>query len=942
MASVRVQHPEAHLHCVLVDRDPAVAQELASEFRLIEIGDLDIPDPEWFAFRYTILELNTAVKPWAFAHLLTLGYESVTYLDPDIRLYAPLAPVESALSDGAEIVLTPHLLSPVDDSLKPGEAEIRQVGSYNLGFCCLRSTCETQRLLDWWKSRLATQCVVDLARGIFVDQSWMDLVPGLFDGVRILRHTGCNVAYWNVAQRPLERVDDRWKVRPTGEPLVFFHFSGLDPHDPARFSKHQNRYTADDLGAAREIVFDYASELIANGARRYAGLDYQFGRFLDGTPIPDAVRKAARALPDLRHALGPHPFSSRDVLLRPASVDGALRAELTYAMLALHRERADLQRAFPLDSADSLRDYRRWFVRHGADVFGDDIAKAHEASVSPLPLLAGKQRSFRGLARRLVRPLIDRFSVPETLRHPAARHHKRSIGPVTLTGLFLDDATSEGIWAAASVTLPANCQPGATVRISGRFPKMWIDAMHGERHGRFEVFAGVSRIGEFRIDADGPFVETLEIPAQAEEVDRLEIRCDRHFIPRAIGLNSDERALSWLVLRVEIGRLVLVDATRSPACLPFESDMEPPGLHLIGYLSAESGVGEGARNFARAARAAGIPYSTLDAGYQIANRKADGSLPASTHEAPVDIDVYYVNADQMRATRAFRASQSRPAPLAIAVWHWEQPVLPSRFYDAFEEIDEIWAPSAFVQAAVSAIAPIPVFKVPHAIEFAPSPDASRGRFGLPESGFIVLVMYDFDSYQYRKNPQAAVAAFRVAAGNQSGAWLVIKTINAERHPVAYAALRADVADLDNVVFLDGYLTRTEVHDLESVCDCLLSLHRAEGFGLGLAEMMYLGKPVIATGWSANMEFMTPMNSMPVEYHLKPLHQDLGVYEAGQPWAEADVEHAADCLRRLMTEPELALEIGQRAASSIRAQLSPEIIGGLYRSRLALLMRRSRA
>ena len=119
------------------------------------------------------------------------------------------------------------------------------------------------------------------------------------------------------------------------------------------------------------------------------------------------------------------------------------------------------------------------------------------------------------------------------------------------------------------------------------------------------------------------------------------------------------------------------------------------------------------------------------------------------------------------------------------------------------------------------------------------------------------------------------------------------------------------------------------------CDVRL----AEGFGLGPAEMMYLGKPVIATGWSANMEFMTPMNSFPVEYELVPLAEPLGVYEAGQPWAEASVDHAADCLRRLIDETGLASRIGAHAAASIKNQLDPAVIGKIYRERLALLRRR---
>ena len=227
-------------------------------------------------------------------------------------------------------------------------------------------------------------------------------------------------------------------------------------------------------------------------------------------------------------------------------------------------------------------------------------------------------------------------------------------------------------------------------------------------------------------------------------------------------------------------------------------------------------------------------------------------------------------------------------------------------------------------------------KIPLALEFSPSPNVQRATFGLPEDKTLVLVMYDFLSYQYRKNPQAALNAFRLAAGKRSDAVLILKTINSEHRSEARVKLAREVSDMKNVVFIDDFLTRQQTWDLQSCCDILLSLHRAEGFGLALAEMMYLGKPVIGTGWSANMDFMTPDNSIPVRYMLKPLEQAVGVYPAGQLWAEADVEHAAKSLQRLLDDPQLRREIGARAAQDIRTQLSPAAVGELVRERLSLI------
>lgn len=361
------------------------------------------------------------------------------------------------------------------------------------------------------------------------------------------------------------------------------------------------------------------------------------------------------------------------------------------------------------------------------------------------------------------------------------------------------------------------------------------------------------------------------------------------------------------------------------------------GFNLVGYISAELGIGEGARAMADAALAADIPYSVIDVGFQTAHRQMDRrALPQAT-DRHFDVDVVYVNADHTPATLFYLDMLDRPdTAYRIGYWHWEQTKLPEAFMNGFDGLDEIWVPTAFVQEAVSNASPIPVVRVPHAIAFDVDATWSRRTFGIPENRFAVLVMYDFHSYRYRKNPEAAIAAFKQAALPRKDMCLVIKTINAEKYPQEYAALKQDVADLECVVLLENTLTREQVYALEACCDCLLSLHRAEGFGLSIAEMMYLGKPVIATGWSGNMEYMTPMNSFPVNYELKPLAKPLGVYAAGLDWAEPDVEHAAKCLRTVVEDTALAQAIGGRAEQAMRSRFSPAAIGQRYKERFAVI------
>lgn len=374
----------------------------------------------------------------------------------------------------------------------------------------------------------------------------------------------------------------------------------------------------------------------------------------------------------------------------------------------------------------------------------------------------------------------------------------------------------------------------------------------------------------------------------------------------------------------------------SPAVLPSALPC-PSGINLAGYIRAELGLGEAARSLAQACFNAQIEVSLVDLGYQTLHPQTDHPLQRHGLDRYHAIDLHYVNASHAAQTADLLKSDGPGRNrYTIGFWHWEQPELPREALAAFQHLDEVWAPSTFVADAIAAVAPIPVFKVPHAVEFEPTPGLTRARFGLPTDRVLVLVMYDFLSYQHRKNPEAALAAFRLAARQHPELALVIKTINGHKHPEALLRLKASVADLPNTTFIETFLSRQDTWNLQACCDILLSLHRAEGFGLAPAEIMRLGKAVVATGWSANMDFMTDANSMPVRYQLTALAHDVGAYPAGPLWAEADVDHAAWCLCRLVEDPLFKQQIGQQAATDIKLQLSPAAVGERIRRRLSLL------
>ncbi len=186
--------------------------------------------------------------------------------------------------DEAEIVVTPHALAPAMDGLRPSDIDFLRNGSFNLGFIALRRGAESLSLLDWWERRCLSHGFNDLGFGTFVDQKWIDLVPSYFESVHVLRHRGCNVAFWNLHERQLFEVNGSYRVNDV--PLVFFHFSGVRADAPEVLSKHQTRHAIAPGSLLARLVSEYSASLLQMGHSSYSKLAYGFGRLDDGTRSP--------------------------------------------------------------------------------------------------------------------------------------------------------------------------------------------------------------------------------------------------------------------------------------------------------------------------------------------------------------------------------------------------------------------------------------------------------------------------------------------------------------------------------------------------------------------------------------------------------------------------------------------------------------------------------
>ena len=339
----------------------------------------------------------------------------------------------------------------------------------------------------------------------------------------------------------------------------------------------------------------------------------------------------------------------------------------------------------------------------------------------------------------------------------------------------------------------------------------------------------------------------------------------------------------------------------------------------------------------RAADAAGIPSALIGLKLHCRNRLGDPTYAARLQEDnPHPVNVVHVDPPASRDVEHHHGRAFRAGKYNIAYFAWELPEFPDEWLYCFDYYDEVWCPSEFTREAIAWKSPVPVMAMPHAISFGRPQGGTaelRARFRLPDGPFLFLCLFDLNSYSARKNPLAAIEAFRLSGLAAPQAGLVVKVQNAGQNPADFRALEAALSAVPGSVLVSETLSRADTYALEAACDCLVSLHRSEGFGLAVAESMYLGKPAIATDWSATVEYLTEENGCPVRCRLVELDRNHGPYSRGATWAEADPAHAAEWMRRLAGDGALAERLGRAARETIEERFAPAVIGARYRRRL---------
>jgi glycosyltransferase involved in cell wall biosynthesis len=357
--------------------------------------------------------------------------------------------------------------------------------------------------------------------------------------------------------------------------------------------------------------------------------------------------------------------------------------------------------------------------------------------------------------------------------------------------------------------------------------------------------------------------------------------------------------------------------------------------NLIGYLKGEFGVAEAARSLIRAATTCDIELALINVSASETAREEDLRFADVIGErAPHPVNLLCVNADQTELVMTALGPQIVEGRYNVGVWFWELGRFPTAWQGSIDRVDEIWTASRFVEQCVAAATTKPVHTVGLAVDATPPRTYIRTEFGLPEEPFLFLFSFDFASFVARKNPLGAIEAFRAAfPADEREVGLVLKTTNGGRNREALQCLEVAIGGDPRIRLLDRFMSRDEVFGLESVVDAYVSLHRSEGFGLGLAESMSLGKPVIGTAYSGNMEFMDAGNSCLVGYRLVEVGEEDYPFPNGQVWADPDLGAAAYYMRRLVEDRDFASALGRRAAEHMAREFSARAVGQRMATRL---------
>jgi len=814
-------HEGATFTTLVLDDRAGIIDQSKEPFRVYHLEDIGLGKDaiDEMTAIYTVMELATAVKPWLLETLLTEA-EAVLYLDPDIKVYSPLDELFLAAMEG-KIVLTPHAVKPMPrDNKTTDETAVLASGIYNLGFIGLgqredtSTALGTNHFLSFWQERLQRECYVDIANMRFVDQRWIDFVPGIYE-VAIIKNPVYNVAYWNLDHREIGFSDNHYTVN--GKPLAFFHFSGYNPHTPHLLSKHQGerpRILFSEHPYLKELCDEYGRDLLSHGFDTTTKEPYLYDRLGNGIKLDQFSRRLYR-----------------NALLQSKEQDMSVNVKSEHRDSSGH-----LPESVPSPFSGNGDEFVIW--------------------LNNPPKELSSQSSTSGAADN---KRVRLYNNAHPSRYLLAIHQARADLQIAFPDPLGNDQYRLVEWAdheAASGRLDQRLVPGSPAA-----RELIKDA--GEQNSG----NGLSTDG----------TTSADIPARGPE--------DNGKSPSVDKINPDNNLHHELV----------------------------PGMRVTGYFRAETGTGEHARLVLSAIERAGIPAGAHVDTNMVSRQE---HLFSVADREDLNVNVICINADQLPYFAEDVGEQFFKGRYNIGLWAWELEEFPEHFAKAASYLDEIWANSAFTQKAISQVTDKLVFPFPLPVKepfFTKKFDRKRLNIG---SETMFLFCFDLMSVMERKNPLGLIKAFSMAFKDGEGPKLVIKAVGGKHKLADLEKLKYLASKRKDIVIFDSYLSFEENAALIDACDCYVSLHRSEGFGLTMAEAMALGKPVIATKYSGNLDFMTVDNSFLVPFDRVHIPPGCDPYPTSMFWAEPDLEAAAAHMRDVVEKPEIARNKGLLAKDNV--------------------------
>ena len=364
------------------------------------------------------------------------------------------------------------------------------------------------------------------------------------------------------------------------------------------------------------------------------------------------------------------------------------------------------------------------------------------------------------------------------------------------------------------------------------------------------------------------------------------------------------------------------------------------GLDILGFFTAEHGVGEAARTFVTTLRSVGVSLNTIN--YTDTESRTEHFFVTD------DVSQHHtlflsINADHLVAARNILGDHFFHDRYVISQWFWELEEAPAWYQPAWSMVNELWAPTRFIETMLKKCAPagITIRYIPLPItKSVIDPSTTRPQLGI-DGRYCFLFVFDMMSVMKRKNPLGLISAYIRAFHESDGAQLVIKTMNGDKRPEDKELLLAAAQGRTDISIIDEYFTRIEASTLISLADCYVSLHRSEGLGLTMSEAMSHGVPVIATNYSGNLDFMTEQNSFLIPWKRVAVGDNAGGYSPTATWAEPDEDSAVQTMRFVFKNQQEARIRGAQAMMDIERGFSERAAGAIMKSRLEEIWRSER-